>query len=51
MKFKEKDIYLKINNGVLYLFQSQGLLKFSEYSTKINKDIAYVCHIVLIICH
>ncbi|MDD3331200.1 MAG: radical SAM protein [Bacteroidales bacterium] len=42
MKFKEKDIYLKINNGVLYLFQSQGLLKFSEYSTKINKDIAYV---------
>ncbi len=37
-----KDVYLKINNGVLYLFQSQGLLKFSKYSTKINKDTAIV---------
>jgi radical SAM protein with 4Fe4S-binding SPASM domain len=39
---KTKDIYININNGLLYVFQSQGLLVSNKIATKISKDIATV---------
>jgi radical SAM protein with 4Fe4S-binding SPASM domain len=36
----KRNIFINTNNAILYIYQTQGLLKFPDNSVKINRDIA-----------